>query len=170
MGDKTQLLALLLASRFKKPWAIMAGILVATLANHALAAWAGGWLATLVTPETLRYILAGVFFLFAGWLLLPDKSDGLSDEKARFGAFITTTIAFFIAEMGDKTQLATVALGAKFDAPVAVTLGTTVGMLAANGIGVFMGEKLTRRVPMAWINRGAAVLFALFGAAILLGY
>ena len=171
MGDKTQLLAILLASKFKKPWAILAGILVATLANHALAAWAGGWLATLVPAKELRFILACVFFGFAFWLLLPDKEDGLLSRTGdRFGAFLTTTIAFFVVEMGDKTQLATVALGAKFDAPVMVTLGTTAGMLASNAIAVFLGERLTTKIPMRWINRGAALLFAAFGLAILIGY
>lgn len=166
MGDKTQLLALILAARFKKPWPIMAGILVATLLNHGLASWVGAALAGLLQPQTLNYILAATFFGFALWLLVPDKDDGLT-TKAGYGAFVTTTVAFFFAEMGDKTQLATVALGARFEDAWAVTLGTTAGMLVADGLAVFLGESLTRRIPMLWIQRFAALLFALFGLALL---
>jgi putative Ca2+/H+ antiporter (TMEM165/GDT1 family) len=146
----------------------MAGILVATLFNHGLASWAGGWLASLLEPQTLKWILALTFFGFAGWILIPDKDEELK-EGHRFGAFLTTTVAFFLAEMGDKTQLATVALGARFASPVAVTVGTTIGMLAADGLAVFFGEKLTERISMTWVRRGAALLFALFGVIILLG-
>lgn len=169
MGDKTQLLALVLVSKFKKPWAIMAGILVATLVNHGLAAWAGGWLSSLISPTVLSYVLAATFIGFAIWLLVPDKDDGLKFGQ-RYGAFLTTTVAFFLAEMGDKTQLATVALGAKYAAPITVTLGTTAGMLVADGIAVLLGDQLTRKIPMKWINIGAAVLFVAFSIGILIGF
>jgi putative Ca2+/H+ antiporter (TMEM165/GDT1 family) len=158
---------LVLASRFKKPWVIMGGILVATLLNHGLASWAGGWLSATVDPIYLHWILALTFFAFALWILIPDKNDGTS-ESNRFGAFLTTVVTFFLAEMGDKTQLATVALGAKFSNPMMVTLGTTAGMLAADGLAVFFGEKLTEKIPMKWIRSLAALLFAAFGIAILL--
>jgi putative Ca2+/H+ antiporter (TMEM165/GDT1 family) len=164
MGDKTQLLALVLAARFRKPWTTMSGILVATILNHALASWAGGWLSTLASPATLRWILALIFFVFAAWILIPDKDDESTGEKSTRGAFLTTVITFFLAEMGDKTQLVTVALGARFNDPVAVTIGTTLGMLGADGLAVFFGERLTKVVPMKWIRAGTAVLFALFGA------
>jgi len=166
MGDKTQLLALVLAARFRKPWTIMAGILVATLLNHGLAAWLGGTMAALVDPKTLRWILALTFFAFAAWILIPDKDEGTT-HAGRNGAFLTTLVAFFLAEMGDKTQLATVALGARFDNLTAVTLGTTAGMLAADGLVVFFGEPLTKKIPMYWIRFVACVLFVLFGVAIL---
>lgn len=168
MGDKTQLLALVLASRYRKPWTIMAGILVATLLNHGLAAWMGGWISSFVSPDVLRWTLAATFFGFALWLLVPDKDDGMPSEQ-RFGPFITTTIVFFLAEMGDKTQLATVALGAKFNSTLLVTLGTTAGMLVADGIAVFFGDKLTERIPMKWVRRFACFLFVLFGIGILVG-
>lgn len=167
MGDKTQLLALVLASKFKKPWTIMAGILVATLVNHGLAAWAGGWLSTMVDAQILKYGLALTFFAFAVWLLIPDKDDG-HGVGSRHGAFLATTVAFFFAEMGDKTQLATVALGAQFGAPLAVTLGTTAGMLVADGLAVFLGERLTRKIPMQRIHILAALLFIAFGIGILI--
>lgn len=168
MGDKTQLLALVLASRYRKPWVIMAGILVATLLNHGLASWLGGWISSLVAPQTLSWILALTFFAFAAWLLIPDKDEEIKEEH-RFGAFLTTVVVFFLAEMGDKTQLATVALGARFNAPLTVTLGTTAGMLVADGLAVFFGEKLTERIPMKWVRIFACVLFVLFGIGILYG-
>lgn len=167
MGDKTQLLALILAAKYRKPWTIMAGILVATLINHGIAAYAGGWIAGFFSPQVLSYILAATFFGFAIWLLIPDKDDGL-DFNNRYGAFLTTTVTFFIAEMGDKTQLATIALGARFNEPAIVTIGTTAGMMVSNGLAVFLGDRLTRRISMKWIHIFAAVLFALFGVGILL--
>jgi Ca2+/H+ antiporter, TMEM165/GDT1 family len=167
MGDKTQLLALVLATRFKKPWTIMAGILVATLLNHGLASWAGGWLSQQVSVEILKWILGGTFIAFAAWILIPDKDEDLK-EGAKWGAFITTTVAFFFAEMGDKTQLATVALGAKFANTLLVTIGTTLGMLVADGLAVFLGERLTHKIPMKWIRYFAALLFLIFGVLILM--
>jgi putative Ca2+/H+ antiporter (TMEM165/GDT1 family) len=166
MGDKTQLLALILASRFHKPWAIMAGILTATLLNHGLASYAGGWLSLTIGPQRLAWILAAVFIIFAVWILFPDKDEGL-DVTPKFGAFLTTAVAFFFAEMGDKTQLATIALGARFHAPVLVTAGTTAGMMVADGLAVFLGEKLTRKIPLKWIRIFASALFFAFGIYIL---
>jgi putative Ca2+/H+ antiporter (TMEM165/GDT1 family) len=171
MGDKTQLLALVLALRFKKPVPILLGILVATLANHGLATWVGTWVGSHFSPDTLRYILAGIFFAFGLWILVPDKLDdqdsNLNDPKRQTNAFLTTTILFFLAEMGDKTQLATVALGARFQAPMAVTMGTTLGMLVADGLAVVFGERLTKVVPMSTIRKISALLFVVFGAAML---
>jgi putative Ca2+/H+ antiporter (TMEM165/GDT1 family) len=166
MGDKTQLLALILASRFRKPWPIMAGILCATLLNHGLASAAGGWMGEHIPVQWHAPILALVFFAFAIWILIPDKDEGL-DVQPKRGAFLTTVVTFFLAEMGDKTQLATVALGAKFNAPMAVTLGTTAGMLAADGLAVFLGHRFTTRIPMKMVRIFAAALFALFGGYIL---
>lgn len=166
MGDKTQLLALVLASRFKKPWTIMTGILVATLLNHGLASWTGDWISGHIAPLYLKWILGSTFILFAIWILIPDKDEELS-HKHKYGAFITTVVTFFLAEMGDKTQLATLALGAKFSAPVAVTFGTTLGMLAADGLAVFFGEKLTQKVSMKWIRLFACFMFVAFGVLVL---
>lgn len=168
MGDKTQLLALVLACRFCRPWTILAGILVATLLNHALAAWAGGWVASLVAPEVMRWGLAIAFFAFAAWVLVPDK-PGEVQAASRFGAFFTTVISFFLAEMGDKTQLATVALGARYANPWIVTLGTTAGMLAANALAIFWGPRMLRRIPMPWVRGLACVLFLFCGVAVLIG-
>lgn len=167
MGDKTQLLALVLAARYRAPWTIMAGILVATILNHGLASVAGGMLSAYFTAETLKWVLAITFFIFAGWILIPDKSDDLEHED-KYGPFLTTVVVFFLAEMGDKTQLATLALGAKFTNALLVTVGTTLGMLAADGLVVFFGDRLTKKIPMKWIRIFAAVLFALFGLGILL--
>lgn len=167
MGDKTQLLALLLAARFRSSWPIMAGILVATLANHALASYLGSFITNYISPDILKWILASTFIGFGLWILIPDKDEGFKDNYG-WGPFLTTTVTFFFAEMGDKTQLATVALGAKFAAPLFVTVGTTLGMLGADGLAVFFGHKFTNRVPMKWIHRVASALFILFGIGILL--
>lgn len=169
MGDKTQLLALVLAAQFRKPWPIMAGILVATLLNHALASYAGSFITAYISAEILKWLLAATFIGFGLWILIPDKDEGFK-EKHNWGPFLTTTVAFFFAEMGDKTQLATVALGAKFSAPLWVTFGTTLGMLGADGLAVFFGHKFTDKIPMTLIHRIASALFILFGVGILLGY
>jgi putative Ca2+/H+ antiporter (TMEM165/GDT1 family) len=169
MGDKTQLLALVLAARFKKPLPIMMGILVATILNHALASYVGSFITNYISAEILKWILAATFVGFGLWMLIPDKDDGFED-KHRWGPFLTTTVAFFFAEMGDKTQLATVALGAKFVAPMLVTVGTTVGMLGADGLAVFLGHKFTNRVPMKLVHRIASGLFILFGLGIYFGF
>ncbi len=166
MGDKTQLLAFSLAARFKRPTPILAGILVATLLNHGLAAALGSYVAGLVSAETLRMVLALTFFAFALWTLKPDKHDDKPGDP-RWGAFVTTTVLFFFAEMGDKTQLATVALGARFADALFVTVGTTLGMMAADGLAVFVGHRLAHRLPMQWIRRAAALLFFIFGVLIL---
>jgi putative Ca2+/H+ antiporter (TMEM165/GDT1 family) len=162
MGDKTQLLAFSLASRFRRPWSVMAGILAATLANHALASWAGSWISAQVPERVMSGVLAATFFGFGIWTLLPDELEN-ARGPGRFGPFLTTAALFFLAEMGDKTQLATVALAARYRSVLLVTAGTTLGMLAADGLAVFVGEKLSHRIPMVWVRRGAAVLFFAFG-------
>lgn len=167
MGDKTQLLSLILTARYKKPWTILAGVTVATLLNHALASWLGGLVATQVSHTTLKWSLAIIFFAFAIWILIPDK-EGEVKMNGRFGVFITTAIAFFIAEMGDKTQLATVALGARYSNSALVTLGTTAGMIASNALAVFLGENLLQRIPMKWIRVFVCALFIGFGIVILI--
>lgn len=169
MGDKTQLLALVLAAKFKKPVPIMMGILAATLLNHALASYVGSYVTQYVSADLLKWILAATFVGFGIWMLIPDKDEGF-EEKHRWGPFLTTTVAFFFAEMGDKTQLATVALGAKFTAPLLVTGGTTLGMMGADGLAVLFGHKFTEKVPMKLVNRVASALFILFGLAILWGF
>lgn len=172
MGDKTQLLAFSLAARFKRPVPILMGILVATLLNHALAAALGGWIAAHLSPQALRWILGTLFIGFAVWTLKPDELDeaGRSDSgTGAWAAFATTCVVFFLAEMGDKTQFATMALGARFPDLLSVVVGTTLGMMLADGLAVFMGQQIGDRIPMQWVRRGAAVLFAAFGAVTLLG-
>lgn len=169
MGDKTQLLALILAAKFRKPWAIMAGIFLATLLNHALASWVGSFITQYISEITLKWVLGLVFIGFGLWILIPDKEEDIK-PKQKWGAFLTTLVAFFFAEMGDKTQLATVALGAKYVAPWSVTIGTTLGMLGADGLAVFFGHKFTEKISMKWIHRGASILFIIFGIGILVGF
>jgi Ca2+/H+ antiporter, TMEM165/GDT1 family len=169
MGDKTQLLSLVLAARFRgQHWIIIAGIFAATLLNHLLAALLGGWVATTVPPRVLGWILGLSFLAFALWALIPDTLDEPNQSIRKHGAFLTTLILFFLAEMGDKTQLATVALGAKYASLGMVTLGTTLGMMAANIPAVLIGEKLCERLPMSKMRFIAAALFAVFGMLILL--
>ena len=168
MGDKTQLLALVLATKFRKPWTIMAGIFVATILNHAAASWAGGWVSSHIQHKTMSYILAATFLVFAVWILSPDQDEELK-ESNRYGAFLTTAVLFFLAEMGDKTQLATVALGARYADVTAVTLGTTMGMLVSDGLAVFFGDHLIKRVSMKWVRIATALLFAIFGLVTLVG-
>lgn len=164
MGDKTQLLSLLLAARFRRPLPIVAGILVATLLNHALAGAVGNWLQETLGPDVLRWILGVSFIAMGAWMLIPDKLDDTdAGASGRLGAFGATLVAFFIAEMGDKTQFATVALAARYDALVAVVAGTTLGMMLANVPAVLLGERITRIVPIAVVHRIAAVVFALLG-------
>jgi putative Ca2+/H+ antiporter (TMEM165/GDT1 family) len=169
IGDKTQLLSLVLAARFRKPWPIVLGILVATLANHALAAAAGAWVTDWLGPQLLRWILAASFIAMAVWMLVPDKLDE-DDAKAKpgMGVFATTVIAFFLAEMGDKTQVATVMLAARYDAWLAVVAGTTLGMLLANAPVVWFGERLMRRLPVRAVHIASALLFLGLGLAALL--
>jgi putative Ca2+/H+ antiporter (TMEM165/GDT1 family) len=166
MGDKTQLLSLILVARYKKPWTILLGVLVATLLNHALASYFGSWVASHVPPQTLIWILAASFFACALWILVPDK-EGEIKAAGHFGAFLTTVVAFFIAEMGDKTQLVTALLAAKFN-PMHVTLGSTAGMLISNALAIFLGQKLMQKIPLKWVRITASLLFAAFGVYILI--
>ncbi len=158
IGDKTQLLAIVLACRFQRPWPVIAGILAATLANHALAAWAGAALASWFDGPAFRYAVAASFIAMAGWTLVPDTID-VEDKPAKYGAFLTTLIAFFIVEIGDKTQVATIALGARFHAVLPVTIGTTLGMMAANVPAVLLGQRIIALVPLRVVHVAAAVLF-----------
>jgi putative Ca2+/H+ antiporter (TMEM165/GDT1 family) len=170
MGDKTQLLSLVLAARFRKPWPIVAGILVATLVNHALAGAVGAWITTLLGPVALRWVLGLSFIAMAVWMLIPDKLDeGGADANPRLGVFATTLIAFFLAEMGDKTQIATVMLAARFDAYVWVVAGTTLGMMLANAPVVWLGERITRLVPLRVVHVVSAIFFAGLGLVALVG-
>jgi putative Ca2+/H+ antiporter (TMEM165/GDT1 family) len=167
MGDKTQLLSFVLAAKLRRRTPIMLGILVATLANHLLAGSLGVWLARLLSPETLRWLVALSFFAFALWALKPDRLDGGRALPAT-GVFVATLIAFFLVEMGDKTQLATIALAAHYEALVAVVLGTTLGMMIANVPAVWIGESLTQRVSMTAMRWVAAALFVVLGVLALL--
>jgi Ca2+/H+ antiporter, TMEM165/GDT1 family len=173
MGDKTQLLAMLLAAKFKRPAPILWGILVATLANHAAAAALGGTVAAMLPPSTLRWALGLSFFAMAAWMLIPDRGDDhLANNLARrLGVFGTTVVAFFLAEMGDKTQIATVALAARYDASAAtlaaVVAGTTLGMMLANAPVVFMGGAIAQRVPMRVVHGIAAAALAVLGVVTL---
>jgi putative Ca2+/H+ antiporter (TMEM165/GDT1 family) len=166
MGDKTQLLAFSLAARYRRPWTVLGGILLATVLNHLLAATAGSWIAAQVSPRIMAGVLGASFIAFGLWTLKPDTLEEAPGPE-RFGPFLTTTVLFFLAEMGDKTQLATVALAARFSSVVAVTVGTTAGMLAADGLAVFLGERLAARVQMKWVRVAAAALFFAFGAVAL---
>ena len=164
MGDKTQLLAMLLAARFKRPLPIVLGILVATLANHALAGAVGDWVATAMGPTLLRWVIGGSFLAMAVWMLVPDKVDEDSaGGHQRFGVFGTTVLAFFLAEMGDKTQIATVALAARYHDLFAVVAGTTLGMMLANVPAVFLGDAIARKVSMRLVHGIAAAIFAVLG-------
>ncbi|MEJ2174621.1 MAG: TMEM165/GDT1 family protein, partial [bacterium] len=167
MGDKTQLLSFVLAAKLRRRTPLMLGILVATLANHLLAGSLGVWLARLLSPETLRWLVALSFFAFALWALKPDRLDGERALPAT-GVFVATLIAFFLVEMGDKTQLATIALAAHYEALVAVVLGTTLGMMIANVPAVWIGESLTQRVSMTAMRWVAAALFVVLGVLALL--
>jgi putative Ca2+/H+ antiporter (TMEM165/GDT1 family) len=164
MGDKTQLLAMLLAARFRRPVPIILGILVATLLNHAGAAWLGGWVASAIGPDVLRWVIGVSFIAMAGWILVPDRIDDDDESRPlRLGVFGTTVVAFFLAEMGDKTQIATVALAARYQDLVAVVLGTTLGMMIANVPAVFIGETIARKVSMRLVHGIAAAIFAVLG-------
>ena len=164
MGDKTQLLALVLAARFRKPWPIVLGILVATLANHGLAGALGAWVTTVVGPQVLRWILGVSFIAMAVWMLIPDKLDeGDADGAPRWGVFGTTLVAFFLAEMGDKTQIATVMLAAQYNAYQWVVAGTTLGMMLANAPVVWLGDRITRLVPIRVVHGVSAVIFLVLG-------
>ena len=169
MGDKTQLLSFLLATRFAgRHWPIIGGIFVATIANHFVAAFLGDWVAASVSPDVMRWVLGLAFISFAAWALVPDKLDEGDAKFNRYGPFATTVVSFFLAEMGDKTQFATIALGARYASLTMVVMGTTLGMMAANIPAVLLGEQLTRSIPLSRMRFIAAALFALFGILILL--
>ncbi len=169
IGDKTQLLAFILAAKFRKPWPIIMGILLATLANHGLAGALGAWITSYMGPGILRWILGLSFLAMAAWILVPDKFEEGDAKLARYGAFGTTLVAFFFAEMGDKTQIATVALAAQYDDFLSVVAGTTLGMMIANVPAVLLGDKLAHRLPVRLVHTFAAIIFAGLGLATLLG-
>jgi putative Ca2+/H+ antiporter (TMEM165/GDT1 family) len=170
IGDKTQLLAFLLATRFKKPVPIIAGILVATILNHALAGALGAWITAVLSPEVLRWILGLSFLGMAVWTMIPDKIEEEEMQVARkFGVFGATLITFFLAEMGDKTQIATVAMAAHYPDPVLVVIGTILGMLIADVPAVFIGDRFAARIPMKLVHGIAAAMFAVMGLATLFG-
>lgn len=170
IGDKTQLLAFILAARFKKPVPIILGILVATLINHGLAGALGAWITSAVTPEILRWVLGLSFIGMAIWTMIPDKIEEEETKVAqKFGVFGATLITFFLAEMGDKTQIATVAMAAHYAAPLMVVIGTTLGMLITDVPAVLIGDKLANKIPMKLVHSIAAAIFAILGIATLFG-
>ena len=169
MGDKTQLLALILAVRFRKPVPIVLGIFVATIVNHGLAGALGAWLTQVIGPDILRWVLGASFIAMAVWMLIPDTiGDEEQEQEPRWGVFGTTVVAFFLAEMGDKTQIATVMLAARFDAYYGVVAGTTLGMMVANVPVVYLGERMTRLVPMRVVHIVSALVFAVLGVLALM--
>ena len=164
MGDKTQLLAIVLAAAFRKPVPIIVGIFVATVVNHAAAGAVGGWVAQALGPDVLRWVIGLSFLAMAGWILIPDKvDDDATTNRHKFGVFGTTAIAFFLAEMGDKTQIATVALAARYTEVVQVVLGTTFGMMLANVPAVFLGDRIAKKVSMRLVHGIASAIFAVLG-------
>jgi putative Ca2+/H+ antiporter (TMEM165/GDT1 family) len=170
IGDKTQLLAFILAARFKKPLPIIAGILCATILNHGLAGALGAWITSTVNPEVLRWILGASFIGMAAWTLIPDKIEDEETHIAKqLGVFGATFITFFLAEMGDKTQIATIAMAAHYANPLLVVIGTTLGMLLADVPAVFIGDKFAAKIPMKLVHSIAAGIFAVLGVATLLG-
>lgn len=170
IGDKTQLLAFVLAARFKKPVPIILGIFCATVVNHGLAGALGAWITAAVSPEILRWVLGLSFIGMAIWTMIPDKIEDEETQAAnRFGVFGATLVTFFLAEMGDKTQIATVAMAAHYGTPLLVVIGTTSGMLLADVPAVFIGDKLSSKIPMKLVHSIAAAVFALLGVATLLG-
>ena len=169
IGDKTQLLAFILAARFKKPLPIIIGILAATVINHGLAGALGAWITSSISPEVLRWVLGASFIGMAIWTMIPDKIEEETQVAQRFGIFGATFITFFLAEMGDKTQIATVAMAAHYSAPLMVVIGTTLGMLIADVPAVFAGDKLANKIPMKLVHSIAAAVFAVLGIATLMG-
>ena len=169
IGDKTQLLALVLAARYRKPVPIILGILLATIANHAVAGVVGAWIASALGEELLRWILGISFIAMAAWMLIPDKLDDEEDKPARYGVFVTTLVAFFLVEMGDKTQIATVALAAHYSSLIAVVVGTTLGMMIANVPAVYLGEVAAQKLPMRVVHSVVALVFVVLGVVILVG-
>jgi putative Ca2+/H+ antiporter (TMEM165/GDT1 family) len=168
MGDKTQLLSLLLAARFRRPLPIILGILVATLLNHAGAGALGSWLTAVAGKDVLRWLLGLSFLAMAAWMLIPDELDDVDAKPARFGVFGATVLAFFLAEMGDKTQIATIALAAKYSAFYQVVSGTTLGMMIANAPAVLLGSRIMQVVSLKLVHGIAAVIFAVLGVLTLI--
>jgi putative Ca2+/H+ antiporter (TMEM165/GDT1 family) len=169
IGDKTQLLAFLLAARFRRPLPIVFGIFAATVANHAFAAAVGALVSRLLGPDVMRWVLGLAFIGMAAWIMVPDDIDADEAAPARFGVFLTTVIAFFLAEMGDKTQVATVALAARYPSALAVVAGTTLGMMLANVPAVYFGDRIAGRVPLRLVHGIAALVFLVLGVATLFG-
>ena len=169
IGDKTQLLAFLLAARFRRPLPIVLGIFVATIANHAFAAAVGALVGKLLGPDVMRWVLGLGFLAMAAWIMVPDDIDGDEAPPARYGVFLTTVLAFFMAEMGDKTQVATVALAARYPSAVLVVAGTTLGMMLANVPAVYFGDRIAGKAPLKLVHGIAAVIFVALGVATLLG-
>lgn len=169
IGDKTQLLAIVLAAKFRKPVPIILGILVATLLNHAAAATLGYFISQWLTGQTFQLVVGAAFIIMAGWALIPDKEDEGAAKRSTGGVFLTTLVAFFFVEIGDKTQIATSLLAARFHDIVLVTIGTTAGMMLANVPAVFLGEAVTKIVPLKYVRIIAAVIFALIGLWVVLG-
>ncbi|MGA9469150.1 MAG: TMEM165/GDT1 family protein [Candidatus Macondimonas sp.] len=169
IGDKTQLLSLFLAARYRRPVPILIGILIATLVNHGLASVLGSQVGALFTPDQLRWGVGGLFVLMGAWVLIPDRLDEDPETSPRFGVLGTTLVLFFLAEMGDKTQIATVGLAAQQGQWFAVTCGTTLGMLLANAPVVLLGDRLARRLPLKTIRTMAALSFILLGLGVLMG-
>lgn len=169
IGDKTQLLSLLLAARYRKPLPIVAGILVATLANHFLAGVLGAWIRTVMPPDIMRWVVGGSLLAIALWTLKPDKLDGEVKESTRTGLFILTCVVFFLAEMGDKTQIATIVMAAKYEPLYAVVVGTTLGMMIANVPVVYLANMAADRIPFRAVRVVTALLFAGLGVAALAG-
>lgn len=169
IGDKTQLLAFILAAKFRKPLPIVAAIFLATLANHAFAGAIGSWLTGFLRPNVLRWVLGISFLAMSIWTLIPDRFEAGDARLARFGVFGTTLVAFFLAEMGDKTQVATIALAAQYRSLVAVVLGTTLGMMIANVPAVLIGDRIAHRMPIRLVRTVAAAIFAILGIATLVG-
>lgn len=169
IGDKTQLLAFVLAAKFRRPVPIVLAILIATIVNHAFAAAIGSWITGMLGPDLLRWVLGVSFLVMAAWTLIPDKLDEGDAKLAKYGVFLTTLLAFFMAEMGDKTQVATVALAARYDSMLAVVLGTTIGMMLANVPAVYLGDRIAGRIPLRLVHGIAALVFAVLGVATLLG-
>ena len=170
MGDKTQLLAFLLAARFKRPVPIIAGIFLATIVNHGLAGALGVWITTTLSPQIMRWVLGISFLAMAAWTLIPDKIENeKSSMTTRFGVFGATLVTFFLAEMGDKTQVATVAMAAHYQDAWKVVAGTTLGMMIADVPAVFLGDKLSAKLSLKWLHAAAALVFAALGVATLMG-
>ena len=170
IGDKTQLLAFILAAKFRKPVPIIVGILVATIANHAFAGALGSWITAMVAPETMRWALGLSFMAMAIWTLIPDKFEEDDAKLARYGVFGTTLIAFFLAEMGDKTLIATVALAAQYQSLISVVAGTTLGMMIANVPAVLMGDRIAHKMPVRLVHAIAAAIFTVLGVMTLAGF